>query len=795
MHKKILLLLDRNQFESFDYTQDFSSAMITLGGNSGNNVFQYALQKLLTNPDNEVTIDTSFLHENIQFDDNRAHFINDNYDCLVFSPANVIAIYAKKTKLNFWTQRLNKINIPIYAIGLGTQSDNKFSMEFLDEIKEEAISFIRAIIKNGGYIGTRGYFTSDCLKKLGFIEGTHFETIGCPSLFMLGDKLKIQKKEIEEKNFKPVLNGFRAFNSDYFQRYFLKYPNSQFIDQEEFYRLLYIQNKLTEKDMQYVNKYGSMFLKLHNENRVKLYCDFMSWYNEIKSSNFHFSFGCRIHGNVVSILAGIPAFIDAFDSRVKELAQYFEIPYREFDDAIRLEDPYKLYLESDYTMFNEKFKSKYEKFEKFCNKCNLKIDPITEIPKDYETPPFNPISKSNKKVVFVAHEFGLYNGHGGIASYLYNITSWLLENTNFEISVLADCYDTNCDLYKYNNRFKLFKLSGDLNNQRIQVYNIINNIVPDYVEIADFNALGLKCIEARIKDSSFLKETVFIVNSHTATKECWEWSSGKEIFEAPEWMMMRTMQETQQLQKADYCISPSSFLAKYVTKAYHLKEEAKVFANPYFKYLETKDEIKTELSKIKNIDFYNDSFNIVLITRFEGRKHQDRLINAFLRLKNEGKNIRLFLAGNTTTFGEDNEDYRAHLYHLLNEEDKKNLYIFDFLNIEQQKDLIAIADLAIMPSTYENQPVAMVETVLRKVPVMGSIYSGIKDYTSDERLLFDPFDENSLTDKIRTFLELSTQDKKQIQEVQFNNLNGFLAPHRSILPRFYLTRRFDINEK
>jgi hypothetical protein len=56
MHKKILLLSDRDQFTSFDYNSSYSSAMTEFGGNSGNGVFQFAVQKILQSKNVNVDI-------------------------------------------------------------------------------------------------------------------------------------------------------------------------------------------------------------------------------------------------------------------------------------------------------------------------------------------------------------------------------------------------------------------------------------------------------------------------------------------------------------------------------------------------------------------------------------------------------------------------------------------------------------------------------------------------------------------------------------------------------------------
>ena len=46
MYKKICLLGDKNQFIPFDYSQKADIALQSMGLNSGNNVFGFALQKM-----------------------------------------------------------------------------------------------------------------------------------------------------------------------------------------------------------------------------------------------------------------------------------------------------------------------------------------------------------------------------------------------------------------------------------------------------------------------------------------------------------------------------------------------------------------------------------------------------------------------------------------------------------------------------------------------------------------------------------------------------------------------------
>lgn len=389
--KKILLCLDKDQFIPFNYSLNWDVALRSQGFNTGNNVFQFSLQKLLTNDQVELTIDTDFLNNTEKFN-KKISSINENFDFVITCPANVIANWAKNTALIRWTNSISKIKIPFIFVGVGAQSDITYSLDFLQNIRYEAYEFIKSILNTGSIIGLRGEFTAECFEKLGFRNGIDYEVIGCPSLFMNGGNLKIKKDEtLSRKELKPAFNGFKIWFDNDFCRNFKKYEHSIYVCQDEFIRIIYQPNKCIKKDKNYLsNKYID---QLSAENRLKLYSDFIGWKNDLKERQINFSFGTRIHGNIVPLLAGIPAFVDVIDSRTRELTEFFSIPHRQMPPKIK-DDPFDLYMESNFDEFNKKFGHLYKNFVTYFEKQGVYIEGdnqqqkniITELVKKVQIP-------------------------------------------------------------------------------------------------------------------------------------------------------------------------------------------------------------------------------------------------------------------------------------------------------------------------------------------------------------------------------------------------------------------------
>lgn len=390
-----------------------------------------------------------------------------------------------------------------------------------------------------------------------------------------------------------------------------------------------------------------------------------------------------------------------------------------------------------------------------------------------------------KKIVFVAHEFGLYKGHGGIASYLYSICKYLLSQGH-KIYVLCFCWDKKCE-YISNKNFNIQRIKDD-----IDVYEKLKIINPDYVEVSDYLALCLYSLKKKTFNNE-LQNTIFAVHHHTASRECFEWNSLFPIRLANEFIKTSYMKEKQQFLLSDLQIAPSLFMSEYVRKNYNINDDVHVFHHINLKKIETKDEILQNEANLYDLEPYKDSFNIFLITRFEGRKNQQLLIEQFIKFRNK-LNIKtnLFLAGNSNVDELDGEESVYKIYKDIPKEERKYIHLFDFMNYEEQKKIIAIGDLCILPSPYESFSIALAQTILQGIPSMASIYTGCRDYigkTSDI-MCFDPFKKDSLFEHIKQFYLLSKEEKNNIVKKQQETLNFISSPQKSVDERLRLIINF-----
>lgn len=342
------------------------------GYNFGNKLWFQGLMSEIDNGENEYY----FLNDNLTNDE-----INNQFDLIIFSMANIFnRTYLEGIKA--FPERLKGIKIPIYVIACGAQAEGYEGLDSLiADIGKDSKRFISTIYQTGGEFALRGYFTKEFFSRLGFDSAV---VTGCPSMYQLGRNFSLD----DQKNncIVPLFNG----NLNYLEKIITKYPKSIYFDQDMFLFNLFKENHIPKQDFKsllvYSENMGNKAIQLMSEKRIKLIPNMNDWRNYIIQNKFNYSFGSRIHGNIMSILSGVPATIIAHDSRTREMAEFFDIPHfvPRKNEVISHKEFLKHYEQLDYSKFNKYYQKRFDLFEDFLRNHSI-VSKINENNKFFHT--------------------------------------------------------------------------------------------------------------------------------------------------------------------------------------------------------------------------------------------------------------------------------------------------------------------------------------------------------------------------------------------------------------------------
>lgn len=355
---KILMRASQSPFDNFSSYDTLLADKIW--NNLGNLLFPYSLYRNIISED--VTVDYYAKHS-----PKDADYIDENYDLLLLPFANAFRS-SFKTQLKDWTEIINKVKIPCVVAGIGVQGGLENSLDLKFDFDEDVKKFCTAVASKSAYIGVRGEFTYEYLKRLGF--GSVTRIIGCPSMYMFGDQLPEPRIKPYSDNIKVSVNGKNA-DSDKIKEYLFKNITNDFlfIPQETAeLRLTYSGAPITFSSS---NIYPlTIDNRLFTEDKVKFCINVPSWLNLLKTVDF--SIGTRIHGSAAAVLAGTPAFVIPTDLRIAELARYHNIPYKTSDNFDFSKNIREIYEETDFSTVNQGHKERYDNFVKFLSENGIK---------------------------------------------------------------------------------------------------------------------------------------------------------------------------------------------------------------------------------------------------------------------------------------------------------------------------------------------------------------------------------------------------------------------------------------
>ena len=332
-----------------------------IGNNSGNLIFSSAAHKLLWTSGTEVVSSGPLRPE-------MAGAINDQFDVFVVPLANAFR-RSFVQDLEALTELIRKLRIPVVVLGVGAQSTVGYDLARLGPLQDAVRGFVSAVLDRSPSIGVRGDFTGEFVRSLGFAD---VDVIGCPSLFMYGDALRVHKRvpaigpdSAVSINVSPYVKKM----GDVVQRHVEGYRRLRYVAQDRETLSTLLRGDPPDA------RGASSLLPIHTthplfrQNKIRFFVDPRPWLDYLRG--FDVCFGTRIHGNIAGLLAGTPSYVLAHDSRTLELARYFEIPHRSMAKVGPDTDVRELYAEADYTAFNEGHAARFATFTGFLAKHGL----------------------------------------------------------------------------------------------------------------------------------------------------------------------------------------------------------------------------------------------------------------------------------------------------------------------------------------------------------------------------------------------------------------------------------------
>jgi Polysaccharide pyruvyl transferase len=361
---QILIRAHKNPFTVADADTTYRQNLI--GNNTGNLVFSQAVYRLLSAAANDL--ETSGLAKS------NPRVINSRFDHVVIPLANAFRPTYIET-LDALSNLIEQLTVPVTVLGVGEQASLNGVYKGADSVKPATTRFVRAVLDRSPSIGVRGERTRDYLKSLGFGD-EHVKVIGCPSMFMYGPDLNVEKK-VESlsvdstiaMNVSPYvaeMGPISLYAAEHFPRLVYMAQNIQTLE------LMLYGSYPKGKRMNAVAAKGAPITLDHpliRSDRVRFFLDPKTWFDHL--AQYDFSFGTRIHGNIAALLAGTPALLLAHDSRTLELAEYHEIPHRTINSIENDGDAISLYAECDWNRLNKAHPDRWDTFAAFLHDHNL----------------------------------------------------------------------------------------------------------------------------------------------------------------------------------------------------------------------------------------------------------------------------------------------------------------------------------------------------------------------------------------------------------------------------------------
>lgn len=298
----------------------------------------------------------------------------EKFDHIVMSASNMMN---PGIDFGFVAKFLEEASLPLAIFGLGAQAEHDTDRF---EVTKGSKRFLDYAAANSAGIGVRGSYTASILEHNGV---TNFKMMGCPTGYInAGQGFQVEVPTSTD-DIKRAAVSYKRDRNKYQTDEMLKDIQIKMLalSRERGYDLIAqadfaetwmgYHKEIDPKKLQNMGKYFQIAaeempaLEAYVNDHVHSYFTWGEWRSLMEQMDF--AFGCRFHGNMMAMNAGVPAVFFLHDTRTAELCETLRLPgltIHEIEESGGFD--FERVLEAaDYDAFNANYEAACADFDAF----------------------------------------------------------------------------------------------------------------------------------------------------------------------------------------------------------------------------------------------------------------------------------------------------------------------------------------------------------------------------------------------------------------------------------------------
>ena len=295
--------------------------------NPGDLAYEYSVMNALATDASVEFIPTGYYHFR-GFSKSKIGRINETCTAFVCPLADVLSDEFLPL-LKHLTVLVKKLRVPCVVPCVGLRADSGDWSGKTPDFDETVKAFVRAILEKSSKLGVRGETTGRYLEKLGFSRERDFVVVGCPSMYTYGAALPQRSLQMPQSLDRCAFSlNQRASERDwrFIDGLADQFKESVFISQnwKTFLQFMLTNGRRVYNVVESQPVLKELLSKYASQDRMRFFLNRKPWMDFLSTRDI--SFGHRIHGALLSVLAGTPAVVVPFETRTDELAKFHGIP-------------------------------------------------------------------------------------------------------------------------------------------------------------------------------------------------------------------------------------------------------------------------------------------------------------------------------------------------------------------------------------------------------------------------------------------------------------------------------------